>query len=704
MSGGQRQPQGAFDGYTPSTSLLSYGISLGMGLTTIDGGAPMPGHDPWEEDMVVGSTDSFCAVHELAGRGAIAHPAGQEGDADLAWVLTGTTSTVVLSEDMGDLPADLPVGRSRSLESGTPTVTSMKSTPTSRRQGRKLAEVARASVERNFELSKEVASLVTFEGCKHLLRGSRASSVLAGRGFIFKGSGGNARTFAMSQEVDMIDTFISHNWVTPRNKKFWALAFYFNFNFAALVSMVATTLLGFIFASGHGKSFVTYSAKGGDGMASWPQGVECRCICAPIFFLMLAYGHSIQAGFGCRGSVVFLDKTCINQTDLEMQRQGIAKLSAFLCYSKEMVVLYSDVYLTKLWTVYEVASFLALHPTDRMITVPTFLSVVALAAIFLGYLGTIVGIFLMMRYGFDYGSQTSIMLLSYVFPFILRIWFRDKHKIRDKLRNFTVHSCECFCEEDRPVVHRNIAALMRETNTVDNWASDVEALLEFDKLVQRDLPDAFDMQLGPHALWYKHWVAVVALSRGPVLLDTLAGVPLGLPLRNVAANAIYLFTWIFGLYPLAFAFQAYLASHQMRLRGCWEFLYLVGVNTLFQVPLALVLGVSLVLKKRSEECHMQSIIDSTTVGCRPEDHDFYMMLSGIYALLTFIASYLTFSGRVRRLYEWFFKRTTGRDVAWVSRSYSADVVDDLEEPSPHRSQARRLHSTITLSEVEMPRR
>jgi len=55
-----------------------------------------------------------------------------------------------------------------------------------------------------------------------------------------------------------------------------------------------------------------------------------------------------------------------------VQRQGIEKLSAFLSNSEIMVALYTDTYLLKLWTVYEVASFLALRPIKCMKIVPVY--------------------------------------------------------------------------------------------------------------------------------------------------------------------------------------------------------------------------------------------------------------------------------------------------------------------------------------------
>ncbi len=54
------------------------------------------------------------------------------------------------------------------------------------------------------------------------------------------------------------------------------------------------------------------------------------------------------------------------------QEAGIRRLGAFIGASKRMVVLYTNVYTRKLWTVYEVASFLCLHDARDMDMLPVF--------------------------------------------------------------------------------------------------------------------------------------------------------------------------------------------------------------------------------------------------------------------------------------------------------------------------------------------
>merc|ERR1740121_1969778 len=106
------------------------------------------------------------------------------------------------------------------------------------------------------------------------------------------------------------------------------------------------------------------------------HGCGCTLLTAPAFLLACVSGGELKRICGYRGKTMFLDKVCINQVDTELQRQGISKLGAFLRNSSRMLVIYSDIYLTKLWTVYEVACFLSTHPASDIILMPIYLPIV----------------------------------------------------------------------------------------------------------------------------------------------------------------------------------------------------------------------------------------------------------------------------------------------------------------------------------------
>merc|ERR1719401_538142 len=90
--------------------------------------------------------------------------------------------------------------------------------------------------------------------------------------------------------------------------------------------------------------------------------------------MTLFYWQDVAAKLSILGPCVFLDKTCIHQTDPEKKRKGISMLAGFLANSSTMLVVYTNEYMQKLWTVYELASFLVLKNQNRMILIPIHLS------------------------------------------------------------------------------------------------------------------------------------------------------------------------------------------------------------------------------------------------------------------------------------------------------------------------------------------
>lgn len=57
---------------------------------------------------------------------------------------------------------------------------------------------------------------------------------------------------------------------------------------------------------------------------------------------------------------VFLDKVCVHQTDSQRKKDGIASLNLVVFFSHYFVVVDTSDYLQRLWTVYELGSFLVL--------------------------------------------------------------------------------------------------------------------------------------------------------------------------------------------------------------------------------------------------------------------------------------------------------------------------------------------------------
>jgi len=238
----------------------------------------------------------------------------------------------------------------------------------------------------------------------------------------------------------------------------------------------------------------------------------------------LVFMRDVQHIFKDADLSVFLDVLCINQESNETKRQGIDKLGAFLADSDTMVVLYTDIYLQRLWTVYEVASFLALHPTEDLVVLPVFkagMFYFAVVACWLRFLAMVpLHIYLVTFNWWKKVLLEGLFMLLAVSYF--RKWACDKLKMKANLEKFSVSRCTCACGADRPKVSRDISRLMKAMQVVDQMSSISDALKAFDCLVHDVLPAVLIPALGRLTFAYKHVAVLAILLHGADGVDQVA--------------------------------------------------------------------------------------------------------------------------------------------------------------------------------------
>lgn len=385
--------------------------------------------------------------------------------------------------------------------------------------GRTVGKTATGPLTNIDDLDPLVQKLVSFKGSLHLLRASRLTTVMWRGAAIFLQAAGSEATYALSEEVTAITAFISHNWSVPRSSKFFCLALHYNFHLALVVAILAMVVIGALTLAGRLPLIVLQ------------EGVEEPGICAtllvaPIFMLTVCCGQELRRMIGYLNPRVFLDKTCIHQTDAGLQKEGILKLGAFIQCSSDMIVIYSDVYLRKLWTVYEVACFLSLHPTSKLSVVPPFKPLAALGGVASFYIGGILG--MLIKLATKTGGHTLqgfnvLWLVFCIFCWLLltRRLARMRLAIRQRVESFRVENCICAEESDRPLVFRNIALLMRATGALDPDAADEDAPGAFNVIVRARLLGPLANNVRPE---YLHFVALHACAQAPVYVDGYFGI------------------------------------------------------------------------------------------------------------------------------------------------------------------------------------
>ena len=139
------------------------------------------------------------------------------------------------------------------------------------------------------------------------IRAVRLDVCLAGWGKHFQTSGGAGQCnadFDLSQVVDFIDDFLSHDWKTSRFDKFLAMVWTYNFRAAMFASAIVSCLAGVL---------RIYFPLGNHW---WPV-----CFGYLAFAFTLCFWQRMRSCC-CKPPKVFLDRLCIPQDDEILKRQG----------------------------------------------------------------------------------------------------------------------------------------------------------------------------------------------------------------------------------------------------------------------------------------------------------------------------------------------------------------------------------------------
>lgn len=435
------------------------------------------------------------------------------------------------------------------------------------------------------EASAKLFQLTTFENSElHILRGMDLASMLYACGRIFQSAAGSETTYTLSKQVERLAAFISHNWVVPRWLKFIALAFYYNFGISCACCLAVTCLIGVL----QGCGVLPVAIRERHVKVPYESGMGCRLLSFPVFMLAVVFSRSMFAWLGYRGPAVFLDKCCIHQVDAEKMRLGILKLGAFIHRSDNIVVLYTNVYLAKIWTVYEVACFLLLHPDKQMTIVPVHLAVaffvISSILYFMNLMTMTLNVVIGVPFMFYAGNALTLLFGLWVW----RQWCKQRQQTRNSLGTFSVRKCTCAVESDRALVYGNICLLMRSCGQVRAEASDEDVLDAFDTLVKRKIPPAFAKVLDDRGFHWYHYLFFGWIANGNNAVDRFSRVAYGMPLRDGAAEFGEGLFWACVGFPLVILVSLKLTGKRLNLTGWKEIPFSIGV-VLFILALTFVM-------------------------------------------------------------------------------------------------------------------
>lgn len=355
---------------------------------------------------------------------------------------------------------------------------------------------------------------------EELFRGVPVALVLQRLGAVLQESTGCTQDLHV-RKSQRFDAFISHNWSASRARKFLSLAFAFNlassWALTLLMQVVIFLLIGFNVLPITEKVTIAGEVK--------PQSIWCLMLGFGVFWATMLCSHDCSALWGRKRPLVFLDKMSIHQEDLALKQKGIDSLPAFLARSNKLVCVLGREYLHKLWTMFELCTFLAVHPPNRVQMQPIFLAVTSTIGCVVIQVGLVVWNLSRMHPGspkwISYSVHATMSALSVCLGWVMRSWGRERELFVQQANDFNLAEAVCSQEADRAKVQAVIADFARVKLVEGDDASTHDCVEAFEAQVRLLVPAALNVAFGPTGV-PRRFTSVLVLPVFTWVMDRLA--------------------------------------------------------------------------------------------------------------------------------------------------------------------------------------
>eukprot|EP00438_Fugacium_kawagutii_P006384 Skav214717 [mRNA] locus=scaffold2250:201058:202488:+ [translate_table: standard] len=246
------------------------------------------------------------------------------------------------------------------------------------------------------------------------------------------------------------DMYLSHTWHTPGYLKFWSLLLAFHWWMALLGCLFGAMSALLLYVADILPLPVLYNAPWEEFDKTCPMGPYATILTSIFGFSALLL--SPYLAWGSKDDI-FYDFACIHQTDDELRKRGIYGIGGWLAVTQELRILWSPLYLTRLWCVFELAAYRTANPAGRIAFHPLFVENMALrtfgAGVFFAAISIVSLPFPSLR------VVPFLQILGSLVPMahFTRRYMREKQMVGKQLEEFDLAKVESANDFDRDFVH-----------------------------------------------------------------------------------------------------------------------------------------------------------------------------------------------------------------------------------------------------------
>merc|ERR1719473_2390283 len=284
--------------------------------------------------------------------------------------------------------------------------------------------------------------------------------------------------FERSEVVGSLDAFVSHSWKS-RGRYKWAALVFHELGIVPLVAAIVACLMMALQSA----AFHIACDSNGNPIINLPvlretmvAGLPTVTVASPweyVLGISVALSSAVFLLAMQRRRYYFVDAACIPQTDRAQKVQAIRHLAGFVALSQRLLVLWDEHYFTRLWCVYELAVFQAVHPNRPVIFLPlqcAAASFVMLGLIFLGINLFAIGWVVVVHVTMPWSSVYSLFVMP---PTVWAVHFFgqvaaafwgasavfQRILLQQTLDSFDVRQAGCSCATDREEIYAAIEGM-----------------------------------------------------------------------------------------------------------------------------------------------------------------------------------------------------------------------------------------------------
>lgn len=333
-----------------------------------------------------------------------------------------------------------------------------------------------------------------------------------------------AKLYERSRPVQHFDIFLSHTWSTDGKWKAFALLFRTGWPVMLLLNALSVCLTMMLCVTRLLPMTFDYKPPvvGFTGSSKLGGWLIAASLLGSVLGLALSPFLPSNSGNSC-----FLDVVSVHQSDQQLNERGIYGIGGFLAVSREMQVLWSKPYLSRLWCIFELAAYRTANPEGKITIAPLYVEQIVAVILICAYgmAATFVTARVLIQERFRVVVYGVAALPALVVVHMLRKVFQDRQQLVSDLHSFDLDAVRCQNDFDREFIHTAIL----------KWYGSKDSFREF---VQGPLREELVGKGSRIHLSGPYLALLVLVAMTPGLEFTLAIYGANAPLRSILANVV----------------------------------------------------------------------------------------------------------------------------------------------------------------------